>query len=138
MRGTAYRTGRESCASCGAPLASADAYLSSNGPVCPACHKAAAAAERTRNQAAEANTSALLGGIFAALAGITLFSTGLLLPYLVLRPCLIAVFAIVIAVARVPRMRTTAAHGTLGKRLVKLGAVAGAIGAIGIVFRFLL
>ena len=131
----AYRSA-EGCASCGVPVVAAEAFLSGRGPVCEACHKTESAAERERNVLRESNTSALLGGIFSTLAGVALLMMGVIATELPLRVCLIAITVVVGAVARVRGMHTDAAHGTVGKRLVGLGAVLGAIGVGAIVVRF--
>jgi len=130
-----YRSA-EGCAACGVPLVAGDALLSSRGPVCEACHKAESAAERERNVLRESNTSALLGGIFSTLAGVALLMMGVIATELPLRICVIAITVVVGAVARVRGMRTSAVHGTIGKRLVGLGAVLGAIGVVAIFVRF--
>jgi hypothetical protein len=119
------------CAACGTPLIAAKAHLSSDGPVCEACHKAASAVDRRRNVARESNVNALLGGIFSVLGGAWLLVTALG-GVIFVKLSLIAVIVVVGAVATVLRMQTTAAHGTLGKGLVVLGAIAGALGLVGV------
>jgi hypothetical protein len=119
------------CAACGTPLIAAEAHLSGDGPVCEACHKAASALERQRNVARETNVSALLGGMFSVLGGCWLLVTGLG-GVIFIKFSLIAVVGVLAAVTTVPRMKTTAAHGTLGKGLAVLGAIAGAVGVVGI------
>jgi predicted lipid-binding transport protein (Tim44 family) len=113
----------------------AEAHLSGAGPVCEACHRSSAAKERERNAARESNVSALLGGVFAALAGAWLVVTALG-GVVFVKASLIAVGVLVSAVATVPRMRTSAAHGTLGKILVALGAAVGAGGLVALIARF--
>lgn len=134
--GTAAYRKAEACAACGESLVAAEAYLSGDGPVCEACHRAAATAERGRNVAREANVGVLLSGIFSTLGGVTLLATGLFLPPAVpVRVCLVAAGVIVSGVITVRRTQATAAHGTLGRALVALGAIAGALGLVAIVAR---
>jgi hypothetical protein len=132
---TPYRSPEARCASCNAQIVAAEAYLSGSGPVCEPCHKQAAMADRQRSLGRESNTDALLGGIFASLSGLALAGLGMFSPEIPVRPTAIAMAVIVTAVVRVPRMHTTAAHGTVGKRLVAVGAVLGGIGLLVLVAR---
>jgi hypothetical protein len=125
----------EVCATCRAPLVAAEAYLSGSGPVCEACHKATFKAERRREAVRESNTSALLGGIFSTLAGLALLVMGVLAAEIPVKIFAISVVVVGGAVLHVPRMETDALRGTVGKKLVYVGAVLGALGVLALAVR---
>src|SRR5262245_48994882 len=94
------------CAVCGVALTRDDAYLSSAGAVCDACHKRDAVAQRHRNASRETNVEALLGGIFATASGAGLGLVGLFSDVVPIKLCLLCAVVVVIAYGRVFKLST--------------------------------
>jgi hypothetical protein len=142
MKEDSYRSAPPTrCASCGVTFDRDDAFLSSQGPVCAACHKRDAQTIRERDRGRASSTDALMNGVFAlgaaAMIAVVAFVTpDGMVPARVFGICGLSVVALVVCALRSWRLGAGSQRAVIGRILVVVGVIAGAISAIEIVDRF--
>lgn len=141
MSKPSYRSAEPTrCASCGAASAPDDAFLSSAGPVCAACHRRDAQLVRERDRGRANSTEALLNGGFALAAAamlsvVAFFAPDGLLPVRALGICGLSVLALVVCALRSWRFGAASTSSRIGRALVAVSVAIGAVSAFEIVQR---
>ena len=141
MKGDAYRSVPSTrCASCRASTDASDAFLSSRGPVCAACHRRDAQTVRERDRRRTTSGDARMNSVFAVgaasmLAVVAFFTPDGMVAGRVFGICGLSAVALVLCALRSWRSGTDVPHGRLARAVVVASVLLGAISAFTIVQR---
>jgi hypothetical protein len=128
------------CASCGGSTDPSDAFLSSRGSVCAACHRRDAQTVRARDRRTSTSSDARMNGVFALgaasmLAVVAFFRPDGMADGRVFGICGLSLVALVVCALRSWRSGADAPHGRVSRAVVVASVLLGAISAWAIVQR---
>lgn len=141
MNDDAYRAPLPArCAACGAPTDPSNAFLSSRGPVCAACHRRDAQTVCEHERERTTGGDAMMNGVFALgaaamIAVVAFFTPAGMVPGRIFGICGLSMVALAACALRSWRFGTGGRHGMTARVVVGVGVGVGAISAFEIVRR---